>query len=1095
MYFCILNVFILRHLLLILCIGFINLSFSQQWKEMANDINVNLYDVVAEAEAYFENIDKTKKGSGWKAYQRWLYENEPKYYPSGVRNNVESNFVSKEYKEFISKNPSSNKSNFENGWEELGPYYIEEVTGHYAVGLGRIETFYIDLNNDNRIFLGSRSGGFWKTLDGGQTWENTTDFLFASGVNTIAVSPDNPNRVLINVRNSYNGTTHGIYESLDGGDTWTITNFNPDNLNWGGLGTNNRIYKIMYHPTIPNLVFAGTSEGLFRSDNNFESFSFVQTGNSWEYNQDYDYIEFHPTDENIIYASTFNNDSQIYVSSDRGQSFVQSGSIPGNNSNIQLSVSAACENCVFVGSSDGVWKSDNIADTFTLQGNPNLANYGAFAVSDTDENYMLFGDIDTHMSNDGGQTWNQVTYWATGNANYDTTGQYVHADIRGSRSYNGVFWVNTDGLLGKSVDNGITWEIFEGQSIRENYCLGVSQSNHFRTITGSQDNGTSIKNENNWIEFYGADGMEGIIHPLNDDWMIGSLQFGGKRRTKDGGYNQDGVNPDDFSGDWVTPLMYDPNNQMSIYTMTNILYRSDDFGSNWTTLANSFFGGNIQNAAIAENNSDILAISNYNRLKISNDGGLNFVEVSQSLPNQFINDIAFDPNNDDTIIVTYGTYSNNNQKVYITNDQGNSWENITYNLGNMPIRSVVIDHTENSTIYLGAEIGVYKKSMSATSWELYNENLPNTTMMELEVVYGSNTLRGTTWGRGVWEYSLVGRENYPSIRTTTISNQPTDTQPKEGLDQFVTSTIEFDGDLSSVYVEWSTQSDSDTIQMSNSENDEWISNSAIPNFEAGTKVFFKVFAESNEGLVSETYKFMYEVRANVLCTPSMNCDYNDGFQLFQLQDIDNSSGCEGYGDFTSLSTDLEQGMEYELTVTTGYGDQYIKVWIDYNDDLDFTEDEVVVNNHIIAPGVAGGVYTETINLIIPEDATLGQHILRAKANWAADVPIDPCVETTYGETEDYSVVIVESSLGIIENSFPENPMIYPNPTNGVVSIDLRKNYNNVIIQLNDILGRKIIERSYNQGRVFNLNINESPGVYFLTIVTENKRVVFRLVKN
>ena len=49
--------------------------------------------------------------------------------------------------------------------------------------------------------------------------------------------------------------------------------------------------------------------------------------------------------------------------------------------------------------------------------------------------------------------------------------------------------------------------------------------------------------------------MEGIIHPLNDNWMIGSLQFGGKRRTKDGGYNQDGVNPEDFNGDWVTPIM------------------------------------------------------------------------------------------------------------------------------------------------------------------------------------------------------------------------------------------------------------------------------------------------------------------------------------------------------------------------------------------------------------------------------------------------------------------------------------------------------------------------------------------------------------
>ena len=63
----------------------------------------------------------------------------------------------------------------------------------------------------------------------------------------------------------------------------------------------------------------------------------------------------------------------------------------------------------------------------------------------------------------------------------------------------------------------------------------------------------------------------------------------------------------------------------------------------------------------------------------------------------------------------------------------------------MPIRSVVIDHTDNSTIYLGAEIGVYKKNMMDDSWELYNENLPNTTVMELEVVYGTNTLRGTTW--------------------------------------------------------------------------------------------------------------------------------------------------------------------------------------------------------------------------------------------------------------------------------------------------------------------------------------------------------------
>ena len=90
---------------------------------------------------------------------------------------------------------------------------------------------------------------------------------------------------------------------------------------------------------------------------------------------------------------------------------------------------------------------------------------------------------------------------------------------------------------------------------------------------------------------------------------------------------------------------------------------------------------------------------------------------------------------------------------------------------------------------------------------------------------------------------------------------------------------------------------------------------------------------------------MYEIKENILCTPSMNCDYGDGFQLFQLGQIDNQSGCEGYSDFSSLSTELERGAQYDLTVTTGYGDQFVKVWIDYNNDLAFTEDEVIINNY------------------------------------------------------------------------------------------------------------------------------------------------------
>ena len=54
------------------------------------------------------------------------------------------------------------------------------------------------------------------------------------------------------------------------------------------------------------------------------------------------------------------------------------------------------------------------------------------------------------------------------------------------------------------------------------------------------------------------------------------------------------------------------------------------------------------------------------------------------------------------------------------------------------------------------------------------------------------------------------------------------------------------------------------------------------------------------------------------------------------------SACEGYGDFTDQVAYLDENSTYSLTVTTGYGDQHVKVWIDFNDDSNFTSDEVVV---------------------------------------------------------------------------------------------------------------------------------------------------------
>lgn len=222
----------------------------------------------------------------------------------------------------------------------------------------------------------------------------------------------------------------------------------------------------------------------------------------------------------------------------------------------------------------------------------------------------------------------------------------------------------------------------------------------------------------------------------------------------------------------------------------------------------------------------------------------------------------------------------------------------------------------------------------------------------------------------------------------------------------------------------------------------------------------------------------------VLCQPSMNCNFGDGFQLFSIAEINNPSGCEGYGDFTNLIANLEPDSTNDLTVTTGYGDQYVTVWIDFNDDNTFTSNERVVINHIIAPGQAGGTYTETFDLVVPANATPGAHRMRAKTNWQAPVPNDACEETTFGETEDYTANI--GSLGVDDHAIKNADLIIVTIGDNIYDVTFRSDYDGTIYaslynMLGQQLGVKLLEKD---GDVFKVRLNlsaASSGVYLVRV--------------
>ncbi|WP_430467059.1 immunoglobulin-like domain-containing protein [Winogradskyella ouciana] len=203
---------------------------------------------------------------------------------------------------------------------------------------------------------------------------------------------------------------------------------------------------------------------------------------------------------------------------------------------------------------------------------------------------------------------------------------------------------------------------------------------------------------------------------------------------------------------------------------------------------------------------------------------------------------------------------------------------------------------------------------------------------------------------------------------------------------------------------------------------------ALTQYEA--QVRSKCSGGSNSAYSSSVNFTTTDVQLNYCNSASTNV--NDEFiSRVQLNTIDNSSGAQFYSDFTGISTTLTKDAQYTITITptwtgTVYNEAY-GVWIDYNRDGDFTDagEQVFTQGNTQATSVSG-------SFTIPSGAVENSTRMRVTMRYN-QVP-GPCDSFTYGEVEDYTV--------IIEGSGPdtEAPVITLNGSANV-SLELGETYN------------------------------------------------------
>ena len=676
---------------------------------------------------------------------------------------------------------------------------------------GRVTAIDAVIDNPDLFYIGTASGGLWKSENGGINFEPLFDTQKVHSIGDISIYQKNPDIIYVgtgegNPRNSHNAG-NGMYKTIDGGHTWTHI----------GLEDSRNIHRVIVHPENPDVVYAGVQGSAWAESATRGVYKSTDGGQTWsqilyiDENTGIGDLIMDPQNPEKLMAAMWEfrrlpwfftsggSSSGLHVTFDGGETWTErtskDGLPEGDLGRLGLGIAPSNPKVVYAlveAKKNALYRSEDGGFTFAMVNNKDQVSNRPFYYNDVfvdpaNENRVYHVASIVQVSDDGGRNFKRIM-------------NDVHPDHH-------AWWIDpnnphliysgNDGGLAISRDRGATWRFPENLPVGQFYHVRVDNSIPYRICGGMQDNGSwcgpsevwragGIRNSY-WEEVAFGDGFDVMIHPEDLNTGYAMSQGGNLRRFElVTGYQKNikPIHPDGIKlrFNWDAAIAQDPFDGNTIYYGSQFVHKSTDRGNTWTIISPDLTtndpekqrqlesGGLTYDVTQAENYTTLTAISaspvdnqvlwagsDDGQVHVTRNGGESWDNVADRFPDlaegSWVAQVHASAYDAGEAVVVFDDHRRNNWEPYLyrTTNFGRNWERLTDSDDVWGYTlSFAQDPVEPNLMFVGTEFHVYVSFDGGASWKPFKHGLPTTSMMDMVIHPRDHDLVVGTFGRSMY---------------------------------------------------------------------------------------------------------------------------------------------------------------------------------------------------------------------------------------------------------------------------------------------------------------------------------------------------------